>query len=362
MSVDKDANSRLENIKGAFWLNNQYVPNSLEELREILSYTKGDFNVSMRSFSGPNSYNNFLQAKESAILHAGNVIGMYSDSQIPDLNERILKNQEAQLQLIKDNEVVFSEEYFMEKERIQQESYAIHADVSSELRRTLGKIRAFGTPLDAGLSDNHPLKDSMADASTIFPSQWNLTAGRKPFKTVIADRGIISKLSSERKRSYYSPDKKLMSIVIGDDDIDYAAPFPRPIDVPWATDDYRRTFVKISHEMSHFYEGMSSEIIDMESVFYDRRTTDAAYGKREINIVGYPGEKFRLDHFVNAYTGKYYGLDNRGVHWSYEVFSKGIDSVFGGRDGSLIGLDGKRTDIEHRNLVLGILSLIDIAK
>jgi hypothetical protein len=111
-----------------------------------------------------------------------------------------------------------------------------------------------------------------------------------------------------------------------------------------------------THEMAHRFEKVVPGIGEMEEAFLKRRTT-AESGKREDLVDLYPGsrarEVARPDDFVNAYIGKEYGRKN-----SHEVLSVGVESVFAGRNGGLVGAGRYDADTDHRAFVLGTLATI----
>lgn len=59
----------------------------------------------------------------------------------------------------------------------------------------------------------------------------------------------------------------------------------------------------------------------------------------------------RSDGFADAYIGKQYPDTGNS-----EAFSMGMEGVFAGRFGGLVGAGGCRADVEHRDLILGVLA------
>lgn len=112
------------------------------------------------------------------------------------------------------------------------------------------------------------------------------------------------------------------------------------------------TFAVCSHELSHRFEYSVEGITRMESQFLKRRTTDPYTGEQEKLRPLWPGsrEYARADNFLSAYTGKDYDSV------AFEVLSTGVDAMFGGRRGGLVGTAGQEADLDHRNFVLGVMA------
>jgi hypothetical protein len=69
--------------------------------------------------------------------------------------------------------------------------------------------------------------------------------------------------------------------------------------------------------------------------------------------VNWEKEWTRPDHFADSYIGRMYRKN-----LFREVFSTGMEGLFSGAHGALIGHDGYRADHEHRDLTLGILAAV----
>ncbi|GAA2030952.1 hypothetical protein GCM10009720_09020 [Yaniella flava] len=115
-------------------------------------------------------------------------------------------------------------------------------------------------------------------------------------------------------------------------------------------------FSTTAHEMSHRFEKVVPGIGDMEEAFLKRRTTHEN-GQREDLIDLYPGngvrEVARPDNFVTSYIGKEYGRKN-----AHEVLSVGVEAVFSGKYGGLVGAGRYEADTDHRAFVLGAMATI----
>lgn len=129
-----------------------------------------------------------------------------------------------------------------------------------------------------------------------------------------------------------------------------------------ANDDEPKSTMKVTaeaisyHEFAHRLEEIKPIIARQEKAFLKRRT-----GKTEENMFQdlqfiAPGEFAHSGGFVDTYMGREY-LQG-GNH--YEVLSTGVESLYGGSYGGLMGLSKNfsRPDTDHRNFVLGTLGLL----
>lgn len=133
------------------------------------------------------------------------------------------------------------------------------------------------------------------------------------------------------------------------------------------------------HEYGHRQERINPRVNDLMHTFVARRTTDPETNLRH-PLTGYAptrgrkgfanpptdswdyeqrghqlgkdAEFVREDGFVDHYVGKQTSKD------SSEVFSMGMEGVFAGRYGGLVGRAGHRADHEHRDLILGTLATV----
>ncbi len=104
------------------------------------------------------------------------------------------------------------------------------------------------------------------------------------------------------------------------------------------------------HEYAHRIEEQHPAVWAATNEFLRRRTTGVD-GNRELPKRyggGRSDELIRPDGFVDGYIGKEYD----GMYT--EVFSCGNEALFRGSFGGLVGDNGKRADLEHRNLMLGL--------
>lgn len=112
------------------------------------------------------------------------------------------------------------------------------------------------------------------------------------------------------------------------------------------------------HEFAHRMEAVFPDnmLARQEKAFLSRRTGKNSSNWNE-NLVNLPepGEYAHANGgFVNNYVAReYFGQEH------YEVFSVGIESLYGGTNGGLIGSkQGTRKDTDHRGFVLGCLATL----
>ena len=112
------------------------------------------------------------------------------------------------------------------------------------------------------------------------------------------------------------------------------------------------------HEFGHrMEEVLPNRILPrQEKAFLKRRTgkTDDNYYENMVNT-GNNGEFGHEGGFVSKYVGRDYFKDN-----NFEVFTTGIEALYGGGYGGLVGNSTNyfKTDYDHRGFVLGILATL----
>ncbi|WP_461171964.1 hypothetical protein M1D93_13120 [Arthrobacter sp. Z1-9] len=76
--------------------------------------------------------------------------------------------------------------------------------------------------------------------------------------------------------------------------------------------------------------------------------------RREDLVQMYAGtsEMARHDYFAATYIGKHY------AHGHTEILSMGMESIFAGTDGGLIGVNAYDADPEMRDFILGTLATV----
>lgn len=117
------------------------------------------------------------------------------------------------------------------------------------------------------------------------------------------------------------------------------------------------------HELSHRMERVAPGLSRMENHWLLERTTSKK-GEREPLISldnGRDDEFVRQDSFIVSYIGKEYEANG----WHYEVMSVGMQALFGGDYGGLVGVDSKRgysEDQDMRSFILGALASAGLSK
>lgn len=121
--------------------------------------------------------------------------------------------------------------------------------------------------------------------------------------------------------------------------------------------DRSATFEAAAHEFSHRCESAVPGVAVLENEFLTRRTSivvdpETGATDREKKVLLYAGtdEWTRPDHFASAYMGKHYD------HGHTEILSMGMESLFAGTHGGLIGVNSHDADPEMRNFILGVLA------
>lgn len=110
-------------------------------------------------------------------------------------------------------------------------------------------------------------------------------------------------------------------------------------------------FATTAHELSHRWESSVPGIKAMENDFVTRRTTTDGVRDKLVDLGGrMRGEKTRPDSFANAYVGKEYNDGSR------EALSCGVEALFAGKYGGLIGTSGSKPDHDMRSFILGVLA------
>ena len=104
----------------------------------------------------------------------------------------------------------------------------------------------------------------------------------------------------------------------------------------------------------------------LEHAFLERRWREAGVEGQAPKRL-YPGtrgnrEVARDAGFASPYVGKIYSDSGSGRRhdiegrYATEVMSMGMEAIFGGKHGSLLGADRAPADPDHRAFVLGVLA------
>ncbi|GAB2455384.1 hypothetical protein [Xylanimonas ulmi] len=111
------------------------------------------------------------------------------------------------------------------------------------------------------------------------------------------------------------------------------------------------TFAVCVHELAHRFEEAVYGVRGLEGLFTARRATKADGDVAALTpIYADDGEVARDGGYVDPYFGREYS------HGNFEVLSCGMQALFGGESGGLVGVGGLRTDLDHRAFVLGTLA------
>jgi hypothetical protein len=116
-----------------------------------------------------------------------------------------------------------------------------------------------------------------------------------------------------------------------------------------------------AHELSHRAEYSVVGVRTLEQAFlYDRSLEpdpDYEGGTRRQALQPIRGtndkEMCWPDNFIHRYMGRHYDTGTT------EILSMGMEAMFAGAHGGLIGIGRSKPDIEYRNMVLGILTTAD---
>lgn len=165
-----------------------------------------------------------------------------------------------------------------------------------------------------------------------------------------------SEYSDKQGRKYWRRDRTKMK-----EHIDYGSAEIRT-NKGSNLDGRSETYAIATHEMAHRFEATVPDIRRIENEFLRRRTT-MSDGNRERRVNVSPGlrkpEMGWADSFVDAYVGRDYQVARQDIagHPDTEVLSMGIEALYGGNHGGLVGAGRYKADPEHRALILGMLAL-----
>lgn len=114
------------------------------------------------------------------------------------------------------------------------------------------------------------------------------------------------------------------------------------------------------HEFAHRAEATSPHLTAYEEAFLKRRSghlpaEDGSNVEPEKLTSIYEGKKKKemgyKDNFPSHYMGKVYSDSNYK-----EILSMGMESVFAGTNGGLVGLDNHKPDADYKKFILGVLA------
>lgn len=208
--------------------------------------------------------------------------------------------------------------------------------VRDQLMQQLGRIRPFGSPSGAihGTEDSNPsLVKALNSASRYFPADW-ITQSAQQYPLLRIHH--LTPEEADDAVGFYWP--------AGEEDAS-------PIEVPRigiATrvhfDPHRQNLFSstVLHELSHHFVDINDTVGCLEEVFFRRRTGIGA-GFIDPCMGGH------IDPCPSAGEDDYPSL---------EIISYGVESLFMGSYGSLLGLDAQwLADRDHAAFVLGVLAI-----
>lgn len=205
----------------------------------------------------------------------------------------------------------------------------------------LSDVRSMGGTIEIDSGSDKELSESLMRASRYYPTDWIEASNNHR-----TDLSIVAGESNDGEDGFYESSlfndgDKMRKIQISTHRIPYS-------------DTHEDKFMPIViHEMFHRFEDTVPGIISSEGEFFRSRTKD-----EEESVIGkFAGGSKQItgkpDHFVTSYMGREYG------GYAYEVGSVGVESIFGGNHGGLVGLDSSgrtHADEDTRSFVLGLLA------
>jgi hypothetical protein len=238
-------------------------------------------------------------------------------------------------------------------------------------RDALARVRSMGPPPEgvAVINGTEAEAALLAAALVNYPTDWITLSNGYAHRTDLgadSDPRALYLTSDPDRATYMSaaeitrtlPDGSRVTLQA---DVLYLRSVPRG----WR----RRGYAVACHEFAHRCEHTMPRIGQLTRVLAARRAIDPLTGGHA-PVVDYlqdervgpasadqvdwsDGEWVRPHGFVDRYMGKIYR--NRQYH---EVLSTGVEALFAGAYGGLAGARGHRADPEHRDFVLGVLSVV----
>lgn len=204
-------------------------------------------------------------------------------------------------------------------------------------RKVLASLKPMGGEVKVDESSNTAFVPALQAAGALYPSDWVSASNDSPDAMIVrenAARGHYKAISAGNSK----PEMALHS---------EHNPFNE-------VDGYRIAVHEFAHRLEHTADPF---IFRMEEQFLKRRSTlpdgtreplkkivDLAEGDYGSDEVVYP------DNFTHVYMGKTYDVKNR------EILSMGMESVFCGTHGGLMGLNDYKPDPDMKNFILGMLA------
>jgi len=347
-----------ESRSGAYWLENTEIP-TLDDIKHVLENTG---NVQWSK--------NYMQDLEDDFRHLGHMINLYSDSKVRDFDSRL---KEIQSLAERYEELASEEEEDTEaldklSNQVSDLSLALGSEVRASTMKTLSQVRELGGPLRGNFKGHKELVALANESTEFFPTQWNDTIRGKIILS-LADKGEESSSSSNFAGAKITT--RELKISNGEDGHLNASSLKDAEELK-GTFNFSRTHEMV-HELTHIYEKLSPDILDVTNNFYWRRVAKDKSGNALPPIKNLRKDGWlRSDHFAALYIGHHYRKNEYDLTKKNEIFSRGTESVFLGANGSLIGLSIKdpatsqlvnyNPDIEHRDVVLGLLAKADLRR
>lgn len=296
-----------------------------------------------------------------------------NNSDLPSLHPRMLVLEEATRNVGASVEQLTYQRTGITPSQITRESSRVawgHAHTSSSIMRglvegylhTLATLRDFGghivhTPHDVHPDTDSPLnwspdefyppiliRNALYRTQRYFPTDWIHASNSQGRLAVVVTpphplegsnyrRNVLLSKIVEAEPGFPTANwwesKKKRVEPVGRYDTITITPHP-------ALEDLTCSFV---HEFAHRCEDVNHTIGAVERVFLARRAGNG-------------------DGFVSSYMGRKYPGFHPKPNVFHEVFTTGMEAVFGGRYGYLHGVVASTpSDAEHRHLVLGILTV-----
>ena len=108
------------------------------------------------------------------------------------------------------------------------------------------------------------------------------------------------------------------------------------------------------HEFAHRVEDSNVPFLkEMQDTFYRRRTEVDGVPMAKVRLYRGKNEFAIPDDFTSDYMGKRYTQDKH-----FELLSTGMEAVFGNGYGGLVGVGGKKADLELRDFILGAIATL----
>ncbi|MBC9705769.1 MAG: hypothetical protein H9W81_12530 [Enterococcus sp.] len=301
-------------------------------------------------------------------IHLGNMVASLIDSRVPELDKRL---REIQTLVVDYHEaeksgVINDDPLYDIERKVTEKSLSLGYDLQQNTLSVLAELDITGEKIRKSKvkGDKH-LRKMFIDNSQHFPQQWN-SAVRSGKRISFAKEGESSSYEIDYSVSRFRKPIAKLEIAKGSDGV-YSFPnLQKSLEAEMNNplDFYSKH--EIIHEMTHMYEKGNSTIGTITANFLKARVTDKN-GKR-YTYRDFPN--VYVDSFPNIFTGKSYNRD----FTHNEIMARGTESVLAGANGSLIGLPSTNSmrreeelsiinivpDIEHRNLVLGILAGMEL--